>query len=1354
MSNIRQTPNSNVQTVSINYTTPAAGQNPQLQVFNSPGGSNTQIQFNNGDGRFGGSPNMIWNNANRILNVLGTVRASNLQGRIVTNTVNFKLTGGNAGDTITTDGTGNLTWVEGENYSNINVAAYLGAYTGNLSGSNTTISNTIYTHNISATGTAFFTNVNVNGSMSTRSINANGNLTAHYFIGNGSTLTSINGSNVTGIVENASYAAEADVANTANTANVAEIANVANSVSIANVEGIGNIAEINLDDDANNVLYGNGVFAPVGAAQLANGVNIIELDSTYCEVSFNQNDDFLGTLGFGAVSTDMLITAANGNITLNANSGFQSWDFNTNGTFYTAGNIDLFVGSSLNLTVGNVSSDPTNLFVETDVNTNFKVITKDSGGGESHWTFDSIGNLLTPAGGKIGLTDGGSGNNLGITSGEDGYVVVHSNDIKQYLQIDNYGINISTDWGNANNLWSFDLSGKLTVPGNIVPDTSNVYDLGNNTNRFKDLWLSGNTIYIGNSTIEVQGNSINFSNTESLTVNEVVFTDGSIISNSGFTAGPNQNAVISQFDGNTQVYTMQSGVGIQTYDTDYRTWTFNSNGELSVPGNINFGGDPSAAPSLNDFFSVTSAANFSIVADNANTGQVWNFGSDGLLTLPGGNVVIGLQLGGQAIISNNEPLGIVSQGNAGTVLQWSDDLTNTSSMSGIYINGPFGNIGDIQLVTGDVTGPNVWTFGADGVLTVPGDISGTGSSPAPSLFGFDSLDAISINASGNMSAQYFLGNGSQLTGLPATYSNTNVAEYLPTYGGNISANYFIGNGSLLTGLPASYSNTNVAAYLPTYTGNITGNYILGNGSLLTGLGNITTVNLDGNASNILYGNGSFASAPSGGSYGNSNVVTLLSSFGSNTITTSGNMTAGNISVSGYFISGNQATGGFQLGNSNSRLKAGDSNSYMTMGQNPAIYPDTAASATAGVLIGGSGYLLGNNGARNITLNYGGSSGIVGLQSNVQVGTGGSGTVLVPGTVTTGVNSILAGPTFTPLPNTMAGFVSNVNSYTQLTIQNKSTGADATADFIATADNGSDTVNYLDLGIINSGYDANTPTNSLGNIVFAADSYLYAQGNTGNTSQSGGNLAIGTTVAGKSVKIFAGGANNNSIVATISNTGANITGNLTLSGNIIGSSPNVSLVAGSYTATFDNTGKLNLPSMGGDEGGEINFGIPTSNTTLTTRVVFDVFQDRVRFFDGSTKGAYIDLSQAATGVNTLLNNRVSGYVNAGVFVTMDNLKATVTTSGNRSLALATVSGSFGAYVSGVYAILGGGSAGTGASVTITTSTGNTPIIAWNFAGAGDTVTYIVNDTTNSRTYRITMMIGGSYNNNMISIERLI
>ena len=57
-----------------------------------------------------------------------------------------------------------------------------------------------------------------------------------------------------------------------------------------------------------------------------------------------------------------------------------------------------------------------------------------------------------------------------------------------------------------------------------------------------------------------------------------------------------------------------------------------------------------------------------------------------------------------------------------------------------------------------------------------------------------------------------------------------------------------------------------------------------------GAGNIASIDIDGEAGNVLYGNGVFAAAPGGGSYGDSNVVTLLNAFGSNTITTTGLIT--------------------------------------------------------------------------------------------------------------------------------------------------------------------------------------------------------------------------------------------------------------------------------------------------------------------------------------------------------------------------------------------------------------------------------------------------------------------------------
>ncbi len=164
----------------------------------------------------------------------------------------------------------------------------------------------------------------------------------------------------------------------------------------------------------------------------------------------------------------------------------------------------------------------------------------------------------------------------------------------------------------------------------------------------------------------------------------------------------------------------------------------------------------------------------------------------------------------------------------------------------------------------------------------------------------------------------------------------------------------------------------------------------------------------------------------------------------------------------------------------------------------------------------------------------------------------------------------------------------------------------------------------------------------------------------------------------------------------------------------------------------------------------------SGSTLSgTTVNVDTNGNKIRFFEsgGSNKGAYIDISQASSGTNTLLNNRVSSFVNAGTFVTMDNIKATVTTSGNRGLSLSTVSGTFNAYISGTYTFEIGGGGSTGGTTNFIT-TPSSSVLGFNFAGAGDTCVYIITDTTNNRCYRITLVIGPSYLNNMISIERLI
>ena len=82
---------------------------------------------------------------------------------------------------------------------------------------------------------------------------------------------------------------------------------------------------------------------------------------------------------------------------------------------------------------------------------------------------------------------------------------------------------------------------------------------------------------------------------------------------------------------------------------------------------------------------------------------------------------------------------------------------------------------------------------------------------------------------------------------------------------------------------------------------INANVTVGN-IIATNLGNIAIINLDGNGSNVLRGNGTFA-ADANSSYGNSNVVSLMTAFGSNTITTTGNVSVGNIIGNGQALTG-------------------------------------------------------------------------------------------------------------------------------------------------------------------------------------------------------------------------------------------------------------------------------------------------------------------------------------------------------------------------------------------------------------------------------------------------------------------
>jgi hypothetical protein len=102
---------------------------------------------------------------------------------------------------------------------------------------------------------------------------------------------------------------------------------------------------------------------------------------------------------------------------------------------------------------------------------------------------------------------------------------------------------------------------------------------------------------------------------------------------------------------------------------------------------------------------------------------------------------------------------------------------------------------------------------------------------------------------------------------------------------------------------------------------------------------------------------------------------------------------------------------------------------------------------------------------------------------------------------------------------------------------------------------------------------------------------------------------------------------------------------------------------SLSATGNITAGQNLVSnfSSGDEGGEITLNKPVSNTTISTSVTIDIFQNKIRFFEsgGANRGAFIDLSAATGGVGSNLLNGGSGGTslpsqtgNSGKYLTTD------------------------------------------------------------------------------------------------------
>ena len=118
-------------------------------------------------------------------------------------------------------------------------------------------------------------------------------------------------------------------------------------------------------------------------------------------------------------------------------------------------------------------------------------------------------------------------------------------------------------------------------------------------------------------------------------------------------------------------------------------------------------------------------------------------------------------------------------------------------------------------------------------------------------------------------------------------------------------------------------------------------------------------------------------------------------------------------------------------------------------------------------------------------------------------------------------------------------------------------------------------------------------------------------------------------------------------------------------------------------------------------------------------------------------------------------KAAAFVARGVDVTLGNLKARLAASGNFSVQLSTVSGSYSVYGSHYLVDNGAYSNSIDGSSPLSITTTPTYIASGNnFLGAGNTSVWLLMDTTTKMCWRITMIVGAGYNNNFLSIERLL
>lgn len=404
----------------------------------------------------------------------------------------------------------------------------------------------------SASEFALGSNVSVTNEVVT--FNEYGNLRVGTIFGSGAGLSAIPGSNVTGTVAYANFSSYAGIVTSSSQPNITSVgtlvsANITGDVNVGGALDVTGGASVggDLGVDGNATVTGNltvtgTIYADVAGSLTAPG--------TTTQVLFNDAGQVNAVAGFTFNKTTHALTLS-GNVSGDTIIGNLFSGNGANLSSITGSNVTGYVPNADHATISNTANVAYSV-TGSNVSGEVAVANTVSNSNQSNITqvgsllsLNVVGDIYTQANievdGTATITGNANVGNLGTTGV---YATGGINGATANITGD------ATVGGNISVTHDATVSGTVTATvganvgnlrvngtthGNLIPDANVAYDLGNLTNRWNDLYLSGNTIYLGDQTIE--SNATTLFTSADLAANNITattnITSGNVYANTG-----------------------------------------------------------------------------------------------------------------------------------------------------------------------------------------------------------------------------------------------------------------------------------------------------------------------------------------------------------------------------------------------------------------------------------------------------------------------------------------------------------------------------------------------------------------------------------------------------------------------------------------------------------------------------------------------------------------------------------------------------------------------------------------------------------------------------------------------------